>query len=89
MPRHINVPVEGHSLVGTEHTYRPGETPYVPSKNDGPGTLIIAAGMTFTILAVFHNWNGIEGLTIYYIECFNTGERTHISPREAGMGVPA
>lgn len=93
MPRHTNIAVEDHPLVGTEHTYLANETPYSVivkrTKDREPGTLIIAAGMRFTILAVFHNWNGIEDLTIFYVHCHETQMRTHVSPREADIEVPA
>lgn len=70
------------ALIGETFQYQPNEKPYDPALDDEPGTLIIGSGMHGTVVEVFEDWNGVDGLTILYVTCNETGMSAHFSPRE-------
>jgi hypothetical protein len=80
----MNVALDSHPLIGQTFTYRPDLPPYDPEADREPGVLVIGPGMTATVLLAFHDWNGVEGLTMCYVLCNETGMHTHMSPRELG-----
>lgn len=80
--RHVNVAIDGHPLVGTEHTFRPDQPAYDPDNDREGGRIIIAPGFTVLIRAVFEDWNGCAGLDMLYVFVHATGEHTHVSPSE-------
>lgn len=82
MPKHINVAIDGHPLVGTEHVYRPDQPPYDPDSDREGGRLVVAPGFTCMVRAVFTDWNGVPGLDMLYLFVHATGEHTHASPKE-------
>lgn len=88
-----NIPAtdpETRALIGQTFTFRPDLPPYDPAADNDPGVLLIGHGMTATILEAFHDWNGVEGLDIYYVHCNETGQRLHMSPGELhGTKEPA
>lgn len=82
-----NQRIEGHSLLGTRHVYRPDLAPYDAAADNEPGTLVICNGHHVEILAVFQNWNGVDGVDMFYVRCEETGQTTHVTP--ADLGLPA
>ena len=55
-----NQRIEGHRLVGTQHTYRAKYCD--PAVHKKPGSLVAEYGHHVEILAVFTNWNDVAGL---------------------------
>lgn len=80
-----NQPIENHPLIGSEVVYRPFHEPYDADQDTTPGALVAGNGMTVTILLVFHNWNSVEGLTVFYVYVHATGICTHFSESELGL----
>jgi len=68
--------------IHRQFVYRADLPPYDPATDDEPGRVIVAAGMHVTVLTIFHNWNFVDGLTLYFVRCHETGETTHVSPDE-------
>lgn len=84
MPR--NQRIIGHSLEGTTHIFRPDMPPYDPADDTEPGYLIVGHGMWVKVVAVFMDWNGVDGLDMLYVTCDQTGHSTHVTPRELHVG---
>nr|WP_296774213.1 hypothetical protein [Rhodococcus sp. (in: high G+C Gram-positive bacteria)] len=80
-----NTAINDHPLIGTEHVFRADQPPYDPAEDNEPGHLVIGNGHHVTIRSVFHNWNAVEGLTMFYIRCHETGEHTHVTPDDLGI----
>lgn len=79
-----NTPTPNHPLRSNEYIFRPDQATQPPDPAFITRDLVITAGMTFRVLEVFADWNGVEGLTMLYGECLETGKRTHLSPIEIG-----
>lgn len=82
-----NQRIEGHPLVGTAHVYRADQPPYDPAADTTPGQLVLGNGHHVEILAVFKNWNAVEGLDMLAVHVRETGTQTHVTP--ADLGLPA
>lgn len=80
-----NQRIDGHALVGTRHLFRAAQSPYDPAADTEPGVLVVAPGHHVEVLAVFANWNGIDGLDMFYVRCEETGLSTHVTPADLGM----
>lgn len=81
-----NKAIQGHPLVGTTQAFRPNMAPVPVAANyDRDSQLVVAVGMQVIVRDVFHDWNGIPGLTMFYVDVPDTGYRTHLSERELGM----
>lgn len=77
-----NAPVDNHPMVGEVLTYRPD----LPSLAGEPVTdpkVVVRPGDEVIVLSVFHDWNDVPGLTIFYVYVPATGYRTHVSANEA------
>lgn len=77
-----------HPLIGSTQVYRADAPPYVASEDTEPGTLIVGNGMAVKVVALFWNWNEVEGLDMAYVFCPETGEPTHVTPRDLGHTEP-
>lgn len=84
-----NTPIENHPWIGQGFTFRADENPFRTEDYDGPGTLILGAGMVVEVVSVFENWNGREGLDMLYVFVPQTGMHTHVTPADVGMGPVA
>ena len=78
----MNKAIENHPLIGATFVFRPDLPPYDPARDSEPGTLVVGPGHHVTVLAVFSDWNGVEGLEVYWVQVRETGLRTHLTPRE-------
>lgn len=76
-----NVPIPEHPLIGATVLSRPDRE----DARDQPAREFVMRNWDeLTILAVFHDWNGVEGLTVYYVDVPATGKRSHVSEAECG-----
>lgn len=80
-----NYPISDHPLKGTTHIFKPNDKPYDGDTDTLPGRLIVGAGMTVIVKAVFHNWNDVPGLDMLYVFCTATGMHTHVIPADLGL----
>lgn len=83
----MNTPATDHALIGTEQVFLPaGKTPS-PDANTKPddSTIVARYGDTVTVLDVYENWNGVDGLTVAYVFVPSTGYHTHFSLSEMGL----
>lgn len=81
--------LDGHPILGAELVYRADLPPYDRKADEvAGGVLVIGNGMTVTVLAAFHTWNGVEGLDMLFVACHDTGLRTHVTPRDLGWTEP-
>lgn len=80
-----NQQIPGHSLVGTHHVYRPDLEPYDATTDREPGTLVIGNGHHVEVLAVFNNWNDVDGLDMLFVRCGETGMYTHVTPADLAL----
>lgn len=85
MDKTVNKRIEGHPYLGREAVFQADLPPYDPTKDTEPGVLLVAPGMTVTILSAFRNWNGVAGLDILYARCHETGHSTHVTPDDLGL----
>lgn len=76
-----NVALAVHPLIGTTQTYRPD----LPDMTHLTGDYVARNGDKVIVLKAFHNWNDVEGLTIFYVYVEGTGHHTHLSERELGL----
>lgn len=81
----MNTPIPGHPMIGAEVTYRPDcpDATHLPAHD-----YVVRNGDTCTVLAVFHDWNQVSGLTMFRVEVPATGNRTYLSPAECGINDP-
>lgn len=75
-----NIPARGHHLEGSRHIYRAEypagiREPALPMTNRTP----------VTVLSVFENWCGAQGLTLIRVQCDLTGSRAHVLPADLGL----
>jgi hypothetical protein len=79
----MNVALDTHPLVGTTQVFAPDR----PSMAHLPVEMSVIArpGDEVTVVKVFHDWNGVDGLTMCYVFVPATGYHTHFSPREMGI----
>lgn len=79
-----NVPLEEHPLIGTTQTFAPDR----PDLSREPVTdpkVVARPGDQVIVRSVFHDWNGVPGLTMCYVYVPATGYHTHMSERELGL----
>ena len=68
--------------MGKSFTYRADAEKYTGPIGDD---LIVANGMSVTVLAVFADWNEVEGLEILAVRVPETGHTTHVTPGDLGL----
>jgi hypothetical protein len=73
-----NHPLEGHTFV-----FNPDKTPWEGDVLDND--IVIGNGMEYTVVKVFHTWNGVEDLSMMYVFVPETMHYTHISFGEGGL----
>lgn len=78
-----NTPLSNHPMIGETITYRPHHEDMTDLPIT-PGT-VCRNGDRVEVRAVFHNWNGIKDLTIFYVFVPATGMHTHLSESECGI----
>jgi hypothetical protein len=78
----MNTPIPKHPLIGTEHVYKP-DMPNTQHLTDP--RYVARCGDHVTVIAVFHDWNDVPGLTILYVHVNETGHSTHFSVGELGI----
>jgi hypothetical protein len=83
-----NTPIPNHPIRGNEYTFRPSIASQPPDPAFVTSNTVIAPGMTFRVLDVFHDWNDVPGLTMLYGECLQTGYCTHVTPEDVALPVP-
>ena len=79
----MNTPVTDHPMIGATLTLRP-DMPDATHLPVDPGT-VARHGDSLEVREVYHDWNGVEGLTMFYVYVPATGYHTHVSEREAGL----
>ncbi|MGZ4745682.1 MAG: hypothetical protein ACXVYY_01230 [Oryzihumus sp.] len=77
-----------HPLLGAQRVYRAHLPAYDPASDDEPGILVVGNGMAVTVVAAFHDWNGVQGLDVLYVRCHETGLSTHVVPTDVGWDQP-
>jgi len=81
-----NLPDYAHQYVGRRFTYLPG-VPSMSEQKREPN-LVVRAGDTVEVAAVFRNWNGVEHLDMMYVRNLsseNDIHHTHVTPGDLGL----